>query len=165
VSGAEAEDGERFRRRSSALVALATVLSLGHHLDHVVRGDHSGWPATDQLTMFTGSLVVYPLLVVGVVLTRTGRAGPRYWMAFSGSGALFLAAVHAGPAAIEPRADIVGGHSTALLGWLAYGWLLALVAVLLGHVVLCVAWWQTADRTGPAPPKRSWTPSPRSSGC
>lgn len=139
----------RLRRRSSALVAAAVVLSFGHHLDHVLRGNHSGWPATDQVTPFTGSLAVYPLLVVGVVLTRSGRAGPRYWLAFSGLGVLFLAAVHAGPTALEPRQDIVDVHQTALLGWLAYGWLLALFAVLVLHVGVCAAWWQAERRHGP----------------
>jgi len=126
------------------------VLTAGHHVDHVVRGDHTGWPVTDELTPFTVSLAVYPLLLVGVVLTRTGRAGPRYWLVLSGVGAVFLVAVHAGPTAIEPRRDIVGGYSTALLGWFAYGWLLALVAALVLHAGLCLAWWRTGGRHRPA---------------
>ena len=71
-------------RLAEALVALALALSLGHHLDHVLRGQHLGWPLTDEVTPFTYSLVIYPLALLGFVLTRTGRAGPGYWALLSG---------------------------------------------------------------------------------
>ena len=35
-------------RRAFALIYLALVLSLGHHLDHAVRGNHVGWPLTAE---------------------------------------------------------------------------------------------------------------------
>lgn len=49
-------------RRSLALLGVATIVGLIHHTDHVLRGDHSGWPFASQVTPFTFSLVVYPLL-------------------------------------------------------------------------------------------------------
>ena len=114
--------------RGRSLVYLATMLSLGHHLDHVLRGNHTGWPLSDDVTPFTYSLAVYPLILLGLLLSLD--AG--YWMLLSGPGALFLAAVHLGPAALEPPQDIVDPYANPVLGWLAFAWLLTLIAVLSG---------------------------------
>ena len=31
-----------------ALIFLAMFLSLGHHIDHIIRGNHVGWPLTAE---------------------------------------------------------------------------------------------------------------------
>ncbi len=116
--------------RTRGLIYLSALLSLGHHVDHVLRGDHLGWPLTEPVTPFTYSIAVYPLILLGLYLSHIEKAGVGFWLLLSGFGALFLTAVHLGPAALEPPADIVGGYPTRLLGWAAFGWLLALLAVL-----------------------------------
>jgi hypothetical protein len=35
------------------LTWLALVLSLGHHLDHLIRGNAVGWPVTGEVNAFT----------------------------------------------------------------------------------------------------------------
>jgi hypothetical protein len=117
------------------LTWLAAVLSLGHHLDHLVRGNAVGWPVTEQLNAFTASLVVYPIIATGLLLYRAGRVGPGFWALVSGGGAGFVAAVHFGPAAVEPPELILDPYQPPGLGWLAFGWLVAFVAVL---AVTCV---------------------------
>ena len=112
------------------LVALATLLGLGHHLDHVIRGNHVGWPLTAEPTPFTYSLAVYPLILLGLALARAGRAGPGYWALLTGAGALFVAAIHFGPGAVEPPADIIDLHEPRAVGWFAFAWLVAFVGVL-----------------------------------
>ena len=126
---------------SYGLIALATVLSLGHHLDHVIRGNHVGWPLTAEVTPFTYSLGVYPLILLGLGLTWSRRAGPGYWALLSGAGAIFVAAVHFGPVAVEPPADIIEVHASRLVGWLAFGWLVAFVAVLVAHSLYMAYRW------------------------
>ena len=59
------------------LTWLALALSLGHHLDHLIRGNAVGWPVADQVNAFTASLVVYPIIATGLVLYRAGRVGPK----------------------------------------------------------------------------------------
>ncbi len=51
---------------------LTTFMSLGHHLDHVLRGNHVGWPLTEHPAPFTYSFGVYPLIFLGLctVLAR-----------------------------------------------------------------------------------------------
>lgn len=38
-------------------------MSLGHHIYHVIRTDHVGWPLTVHLTPFTYSSGIYPLIL------------------------------------------------------------------------------------------------------
>ena len=127
------------------LIYLAALMSLGHHIDHAIRGNHVGWPLTAEVTPFTYSLGVYPLILLGLALTWSRRAGPGYWALLSGAGAVFVAAIHFGPAAVEPPADIIGLYEPRLLGWLAFAWLVAFVAVLAGSC-LYEAYWLSRQR-------------------
>jgi hypothetical protein len=44
------------RRTLYRLAYLAAALSLGHHLDHVIRHNAVGWPLTGQVNASTISL-------------------------------------------------------------------------------------------------------------
>lgn len=117
-------------RRLMWLIGIALVLSAGHHLDHVLRGNHVGWPVSPVLSAFSASLLIYPLILSGIALSLSGRMSAGGWAVLSGGGAIFLVAIHFGPWAIEPPADIIGGYDSPVLGWLAFAWLLALLSVL-----------------------------------
>ena len=112
------------------LVCLAAFMSLGHHLDHVIRGNNVGWPLTAHPTPFTYSLGVYPLIILGLYLYMSNRVGPGFWALLSGSGAIFVAAIHFGPTAVEPPADIINLYEPRIIGWLAFAWLVVFVVVL-----------------------------------
>ncbi|HEY0006643.1 MAG TPA: hypothetical protein VGB17_17810 [Pyrinomonadaceae bacterium] len=62
----------------------AAALAVIHHVDHVLRADHSGWPFLAQVTPFTFSLLVYPLFL-SVLLIRS-----RPWYRVFGASLLFL---------------------------------------------------------------------------
>ncbi|MFB6285352.1 MAG: hypothetical protein ABEK03_02075 [Candidatus Bipolaricaulia bacterium] len=53
------------------LLLAAVVIGLLHHVDHVLRFDHSGWPFKADINEFTFSLLVYPV----VALTLWARRG------------------------------------------------------------------------------------------
>ena len=62
-------------RRSLVLLGVSVVLGLIHHTDHVLRGDHSGWPFQPQVTPFTFSLGVYVLFALAYrVRARPARS-------------------------------------------------------------------------------------------
>ncbi len=48
----------------------------------------------------------------------------------SGGGAVFVGAVHSGPAAVEPPELILDGYDSPILGWLAFALLVTFVTVL-----------------------------------
>jgi hypothetical protein len=98
------------------LTWLAAALSLGHHLDHLLRGGNAvGWPVTGQVNAFTASLVVYPVIATGL-LYHAGRVGPGFWALVSGGGYAFVSAVHFGPAAVEPPALVLDHYQPPVLG-------------------------------------------------
>ena len=117
------------------LTWLALALSLGHHLDHLIRGNAVGWPVTEEVNAFTASLVVYPIIAIGLVLYHAGRVGPGFWALVSGGGAAFVSVVHFGPAAVEPPELLLDHYDPPVLGWVAFGWLVVFVAVL---AITCV---------------------------
>jgi hypothetical protein len=118
------------RRTLYQLTWLAAAMSLGHHLDHLIRHNAVGWPLTDQVNAFTMSLVVYPVIAAGLLLYRAGQVGPGFWALVSGGGAVFVSAVHFGPAAVESPEMMLDHYRLPVLGWLAFGWLVAFVTVL-----------------------------------
>jgi hypothetical protein len=110
------------RPPSYAWHVAALVLAAVHHLDHVLRGTHVGWPVTADVTTFTYTLAIYPLIGLGFLLRSA-----RYWLAVAIGGIVLLSAVHI---AIERPAEILGGYADPLAGLIAFAVLIALIVVL-----------------------------------
>lgn len=70
--------------RSEKLLLIAGALAIVHHIDHVLRVDHSGWPFVPRVSPFTFSLLVYPLFLF-VLLVRT-----KPWFRVAVTGFLFV---------------------------------------------------------------------------
>ncbi len=79
------------RDRVRPLLIGIAALAVLHHADHVLRADHSGWPFQAQVTPFTFSLLIYPMLLADYLLRRSG------WIrvALLSAGLSFLVLVHA----------------------------------------------------------------------
>ena len=116
------------------LVLAITALSLAHHVDHVVR-DVTGWPLDDGFNAFSASLFVYPVIVVGLVLSARRMVGAPFWMVLAGGGALFVAAVHVGPAAGDAVSTIPDQHRSAAADVVALAVLAAFLVALVAHFV------------------------------
>lgn len=125
-----------------ALVVLALVLGAGHHVDHVVRGNHVGWPLTDRITPFTGSLLSYPIVLASLYLTWRGRVGARFWAVVSTLLALPVLLTHFGPMAVEPPADVIGVYDHHAVGVAAFAWLLLFTLVMCLLVLAGFGWWR-----------------------
>jgi hypothetical protein len=54
--------------RSSKLLLTAFVLAIIHHVDHVLRADHSGWPFRAEVTPFTFSLLIHPIFITALLI-------------------------------------------------------------------------------------------------
>lgn len=57
------------------LLIAAIAIGLMHHIDHVLRVDHSGWPFRRDVNPFTYSLVAYPVLLFALL----GPARAIWW--------------------------------------------------------------------------------------
>ena len=136
-----------------ALIFGAMIMSLGHHIDHIIRGNNVGWPLTAEVNAFTYSLGIYPLILLGLYLYASGSVGAGYWAILSGSGAVFVAAIHFGPAAVEPPSDIINLYEPRIIGWLAFGWLVVFVGVLVGTFTYELRSWVRGHKARSANPR------------
>ena len=118
--------------RTWLLVAASctTIFAFVHHLDHVVRGNHSGWPFEPAVTPFTFSLLIYALLVPGLYLTAKGRLIAGYWLFTASLGLTLLIWVHFVPTRDyeAPIRDIYGVYGSPVVGFLAVADLIMLIA-------------------------------------
>jgi len=64
------------RTRLFAVAFATTIFGVLHHIDHVVRGNHVGWPISNEVTPFSYSLLIYVLIVPGLGLLPRVSYGP-----------------------------------------------------------------------------------------
>ena len=122
----------RLTKTGARLTLAISGLSVAHHVDHVLRGV-TGWPFAGGFNPFTVSLFIYPAITVGLLLSRQGWAGPRFWTVLAGTGALFVLAVHIGPTAGDSVTEIPRQHTSPLAAGTALVVLAALLSSLIAH--------------------------------
>lgn len=122
----------RIDLRRWLLIAATAVTFFGllHHVDHVVRGNHSGWPFEAEVTPFTFSLLIYALILPGIYMTARGRSVPGYHLFVAGVGLALLGFVHFVPTEDfeAPVRDIFLVYESPFAGVLALGVLAGLIA-------------------------------------
>lgn len=133
--------------KAERLAAITTGLGVTHHVDHVLRYDHSGWPFTPAITPFTYSLLIYPVIALLFALRRF----PRVRVALAALLFLFPTLAHM---TLETPADQFRTWSEAPhvnllhVSEPALGIAAVAVTVLLSLFALatCVAFWREARR-------------------
>ena len=120
------------------LAGCTTVFGFMHHVDHVVRGNHSGWPFEQAITPFTFRLLIYALLLPGLYLTAKGRLMPRYWLFTAVVGLALVVWVHFVPTGDyeAPIDDIYAVYGSPLAGLFA---LVVLVGLVTSLAILAIA--------------------------
>jgi len=115
-------------------VVTIAALSIAHHVDHILR-DVTGWPLGGGFNPFSASLFVYPVIFAGVILSKQGRVGHKFWSVLAGGGALFILAVHVGPFAGDAVSDIPDGYDSAVADVVALAILAVFFAALCSHCI------------------------------
>jgi hypothetical protein len=107
-----------------------TIFGILHHVDHVVRGNHSGWPFEEAVTPFTFSLLIYALLLPSLYPTAKGRLMAGYWLFTAILGLTLLVWIHLVPTRVyeAPIRDIYGVYDSPVVGFLAVADLTVLIA-------------------------------------
>src|SRR5215470_15393702 len=114
-----------------ALVILISVINVGHTIDHIARGDVQ-WPLTiDAVPFIAVSAIIYALIGLRLYLYWTVRVGPRFLAIAAGLGAAFGWFGHFSPFTDQPPQHILHAYRSAAVGWLAVGWLIALMLALI----------------------------------
>ena len=130
----------KLRRWLLIAATCTTVFAIMHHTDHVVRGNHSGWPFEEAVTPFTISLLIYALLLPGLYLTAKGRLMARYWLFTAVVGLALVVWVHFVPTGDyeAPIEDIYAVYGSPLAGLFALVVLTGLVSSLVALVIVAI---------------------------
>jgi hypothetical protein len=140
----------RTKLRTWLLVAAVsvTIFAILHHVDHVIRGNHSGWPFREAVTPFTFSLLIYVLLLPGLYVSSKGRLMAGYWLFTAVVGLSLVVWVHFVPTRDyeAPIEDIYAVYGSALSGLLALIVLAGLVSSLVTLVVMAIWSLRTSER-------------------
>ena len=126
-------------RRWLLIFALSTtVFSVLHHVDHVTRGNHSGWPFQAEVTPFTFSLLIYALILPATYLTARGRDVAGYHLVVAVTGLALLGFVHFAPTSEleSPIHDIYMVYKSPVAGMLA---LMILTGLITSVTLLAIA--------------------------
>ena len=127
----------RLRRWLLVAAAAVTIFGIFHHVDHVVRGNHSGWPFQEAVTPFTFSMLIYALLLPGLYLTLQGRLMARYWLFTAAVLFAVVTLAHfVGAEREAPIRDIYAVYDSPMWGLLA---LADLTAIFISLAVLAIA--------------------------
>ena|SRR3712207_390397 len=130
----------KLRRWLLIAATCTTVFAIMHHTDHVVRGNHSGWPFEEAVTPFTFSLLIYALLLPGLYLTAKGLLMARYWLFTAVVGLALVVWVHFVPTGDyeAPIEDIYAVYGSPLAGLFALVVLTGLVSSLVALVIVAI---------------------------
>jgi hypothetical protein len=120
-TGVPVADSVRSRNRILILATAATIFSVLHHADHVIRGNHSGWPFQAEVTPFTFSLLIYALILPGIYLTARGCSIAGYHLFVAVSGLVLISFVHFVPVGDyeAPIDDIYAAYGSPSVGLFA----------------------------------------------
>ncbi|MGH8657989.1 MAG: hypothetical protein ACREV4_05815 [Gammaproteobacteria bacterium] len=139
--------GQMINWKLLTLIAVGTLLSLGHSADHAIRDDLR-WPSLEFIAFVIVSLVLYGAIGTALYLYAKGKVGPRFWTIFAFAGLLFGWAAHFSPFTDQPPSYILRAYDYGLAGWVALGVLVALMLVM-GVVGVYAAYlWRRGVRAG-----------------
>lgn len=113
-------------RKLIALLTLLIVLSLGHDLDHMIRGDIR-W----QLLPAVLILAKYAFLGFGLFFYIKGKVGPLFWAIAAGLGVGLGWLTHFSPFTDQTPQYIYRAYDSPAAGMLAVAWLAALMLALI----------------------------------
>jgi len=115
----------------TTLIVLATVLSLGHTVDHILRGDLH-WPLTLESVPFIAiNLAIYTFIALGLYFYSRNKVGPGFWAIFGSIAVAFGWLAHFSPFTDQPPRYILGAYESVVAGWLAVACLIVLMLVLI----------------------------------
>lgn len=128
------------------LVIALIVLTIGHDIDHLVRGDYRGGPPTEIAWVASVTIAKYALLGFGLFNYVRGEVGPGFWAIVGGAGVALAWLAHFSPFTEQTPQFIDRAYASPAAGTLAVAWLTALMLALLATTLYALVLWARAPK-------------------
>lgn len=133
-------------RKLTALVACVTILSLGHTADHIARGDLPLPLSAQSLPFILSNAVIYGALGLSLFLYLRNKVGPGFVAIMAWLGLALGWLGHFSPFTDQTPQYICTAYRVPAVGYLALGWLIALMAALIVTALYAEYVWARASR-------------------
>jgi hypothetical protein len=120
------------------LVALLIVLTLGHDVDHIFRGDIP-WPLTSGPLLLI--FIQFAFLGLALFFYLKNKIGPLFWAIAAGIGVALVWLAHFSPFTDQTPQYIYHAYATPAAGALAVAWLVALMLALITIAIFAEYLW------------------------
>src|SRR5438067_345248 len=114
-----------------ALLVMIIILSLGHGIDHILRGDIRLRPFGESLPIVAAISVKYAVLGFGLFFYLKNRLGPGVWAILAGVGAVLGWLAHFSPFSDQTPQFIYRAYESPAAGALAVALLAGLMLALI----------------------------------
>jgi hypothetical protein len=135
------EENDVADKKLVMLVILLLVLSLGHDIDHIFRGDIR-WPLLPAIIFFAK----YLFLGLGLFFYLQNKIGPMFWAVTAGFGVALGWLAHFSPFTDQTPQYIFHAYGNPAAGGLAVAWLVALMLTLITTAIYAGYLWARGSR-------------------
>jgi hypothetical protein len=133
-------------KKLAALVALIILLSLGHGIDHVVRGDFRLQLDTESMPRYAIIVAQYAILGFGLYFYLKNKVGPLFWSIVAGIGVVLAWLAHFSPFSEQTPQTIYRAYATPAAGTAAVSVLALLMLTLVATAVYSQYLWASRSK-------------------
>jgi hypothetical protein len=127
-------------KKLAILITAIVLLSLGHDIDHVIRGDF-GLPPAVSAPVIAVLLSKYAILGFGLYFYLKGKIGPLFWAIAAGIGVVLAWLAHFSPFSEQTPQTIYRAYATPAWGAVAVSVLALLMLALVATTVYSQYLW------------------------
>jgi hypothetical protein len=127
-------------KKLAILTTVIVLLSLGHDIDHVIRGDFR-WSLAGSAPVIAVFLTKYTILGCGLYFYLKNKVGPLFWAIVAGIGVVLAWLAHFSPFSTQTPQSIYHAYATAAGGAVAVSVLALLMLALIATAVYSQYLW------------------------
>jgi fluoride ion exporter CrcB/FEX len=122
-------------KKLAALVAAIIVLSMGHDIDHAIRGDFHFQLSGKAIPVIAAVVAKYAIFGFGLYLYFRGKVGPLFWAILAGIGVVLGTLAHFSPFSDQTPRAIYRAYEMPAAGMVAVTVLALLMLALIATAV------------------------------
>jgi hypothetical protein len=128
-------------KKLTVLVAALIVLSLGHDIDHLIRGDFRWQLSAASLPAYAIVVAKYAVLASGLYFYLKNKIGPLFWAIVAGIGVVLGWLAHFSPFTDQTPQFIYRAYATPAMGTIAVSLLVLLMLTLIATMTYAQYLW------------------------